>query len=280
MPEVKLAFIDPNALLGKLEPMEAELVDIDVDDLGPSAGHQAELEPEKVPSVGLDPGAPPRLGEAHYTNALDEIWPEFDDPEERTVVRVRSLLDEVKKEAQRVHLLAQQVWDKIPVWKVETSERERYDKEFSAYVRRLIDYQSTLLEYEPLDTAPDEVYIGLIERAAGAGPVPDAIMHLYFADQLGILAEHADTLSEDFVGRVIDGLAAVDEKIDQGVEDFADAEREIQEGFEEAVAEWADGIRHGLLVIGGVILGSVVLIGGTVAIAAAAVGNARDRDDG
>ena len=280
MPELQVAFINPEALHGGLEPtpVQATLVD-----LGPSPTHQIELEPEEVPIVGfdpsqLDPGKPPRLGEAHYTNVLDEIWAEFDDPEELTVVRVRALLDEVKNEARRIHLMAQQVWAKLPPWKVEDSERDRYNQEFSAYTRRLIDYQSTLLQHEPLDTAPDEVVIGLIKRAKGAGPVPDAIMHLYFADQLGILAEHADTLGEDFVGRVLDGLAVVDTKIEEGADNLADAEREIQEGFEEAAQEWAKGIRRGLVVVGGVLLGSIVLIGGTVAIAAAAVGKARHGD--
>lgn len=280
MPDVQVAFIDPAVLQAKLEPAPLEATP--VAELGPSPSHQIEIEPQEVPIltpiVGLDPGPPPQFGEGHYANVLDEIWPEFDDPDERTVVRVRSLLHEVKREAGRVHLLAQQVWAKIPKWKVEDSERERFNKEFSAYTRRLIDYQKALLQLEPLDEAPDEVYIGLIKRAAGAGPVPDAIMHLYFADQLGILAEHADTLGEDFVGRVIDALAVVDTKIEEGIDDLADAEREIQEGFEEAANKWAKGIERGLLIVGGVLMGSVLLIGGTVAIAATAIGKARGSD--
>ena len=292
MPDPKFVFINPAAALAPLTPVAQAKI---ADDLGPSPPHQLELEPEEVPpinvaqfvplipKVGLGPGKPPIIGgetkaTKHYTNVLDELWPEFDDAEERTAARVKALLQEVKEEARKVFLLAQQVWAKIPGWKVEDTERQRFDKEFSQYLKRLQAYNDELTGLGPFDPVPSEVYVGLIKRRAGAGPVPDAIMHLYFADQLGILENHSETMSEDFVGRVIDGLAKVDEQIDNMKDELDDAQKDIQDGFEEAAGEWAEGIRRSLLMVGGAILGSIVLIGGTVAIAATAVGKAREND--
>ncbi len=292
MPEPKVGFIDPAAALAALTPTPKATAKV-ADDLGPSPPHQLEVEPEEVPvnfvnfdaappSVGLGPGNPPIMNEEtkskHYTQVLDEIWPEFDDPEERTAARVRSLLEEVKEEARKLFLLAQQVWAKLPAWKVKDAERTSFDRDFNKYVKRLQAYNDELAGLGPFDPAPDEVYIGLIKRRAGAGPVPDAIMHLHFASQLGILEDHAETMSEGYVARVLDGLATVDDQIDNMKGSLDDAQAEIQEGFEEAAGEWAAGIRRGLLMIGGVLLGSVVLIGGTVAIAASAVGKAREND--
>jgi hypothetical protein len=263
MPEAQIAFIDPQAVLGALTAKLAG-------DLGPSAPHTDDDEPEQVEpiagkivrKVGLRLGAGPQVGvgEPHYTQALDQIWAEFDDPEERTVARLWTLLDEVADEAQRVHLLAQETWPKLPQHKVPDSERSRYDREFLAYLRRLNEYRDVLQELDPRSTATDRVYVGLVQRKQGAGPVPDCIMHMYFAQQLGILSDHADDMGEGFVGRVIDGLARVDQSIDEASEKITD----FQERSAEKAAELWDRVTRPFLWGAAIFLGSLVVIGGTV----------------
>ena len=235
MPEIEVAFIDPKAALGKLA-IQAKAAKAADEDLGPSGPHQFD-EPQKAKlqvkvaaqPVAMSPGLPPLVGEAHYTEVLDEIWPEFDDPEERTAARLSSLLEEVADEAQRVHLLAQDVWEKLPFYKVQDSERKRYDAEFLAYLRRLNVYRKALDELDDDSTATADVYVGLVQRKHQAGPVPDCIMHMYFAQQLGILQDHADDMGEGFVGRVMDGLGAVSEVVEsqmvtRGVHESATAD--------------------------------------------------------
>jgi hypothetical protein len=263
MPEAQIAFIDPQATLG---PLTAKVV---VVDLGPSGPHTDDDDPQQVepisttlmPSAGQRLGAAPLLGELHYTQALDLIWPEFDDPEERTVVRLFTLLDEVADEAQRVHLLAQETWPRLPKYKVSDSERTRYDREFLAYLRRLNEYRDVLQELDPRSTATDRVYVGLVQRRQGAGPVPDCIMHMYFAQQLGILEDHADDMGEGFIGRVMEALERVNRSIDEANEKITD----FQERSAEKAAELWERVTRPFLWAAGIFLGSLVVIGGTVA---------------
>lgn len=257
MPDAKVTFIDPKATLG---PLTAKLAV----DLGPSAPH-IDDEPEQIepvaaklaPSVALRLGAVPQVGEPHYTQVLDQIWPEFDDPEERTAARLRALLEEVADEAQRVHLLAQETWPRLPKYKVSDSERERYDREFLAYLRRLNGYRDTLQNLEPSSTATDAVNVGLVQRRQGAGPVPDCIMHLYFAQQLGILVEHADDMGAGFIGRVTAALERINKLIDNASEILEDRVSDESGKLWDQILEpikWAAAI----------FVGSLVLIGGTV----------------
>ncbi|PRP98538.1 hypothetical protein [Enhygromyxa salina] len=273
MPTTKVAFIDPKAALAALTP-QLKVANVG---LGPSGPHgfddDDDLE-EGVPitksatlgRVSLNPGLPPPVTAAHYTNVLDDLWPEFDDPEERTAARLESLLDEVADEAQRVHLLAQDIWERVPSYKIPDSERKRYDTEFLAYLRRLNDYRKVLHELEPDSTATNAVYLGLVKRRQGAGPVPDAIMHMYFAQQLGILADHADDMGKGFVGRVMDGLARANKVVDdasEAVEEAAaDAEQKATNMWEKLTRPW--------LWAAGAFVGSLVAIGGTVLIINAA----------
>lgn len=288
MVELKVAYIDPDAVLGALT-VQPKIVQIGAN-LGPSSPHEfdEEIEDAEVPlgvpglstnapagvgqpglsvptpqvSVhpGVHPGAPPVVAATHYTQVLNELWPEFDDPEERTAARLESLLEEVADEAQRVLLLAQDVWEKLPDYKVPDSERKRYDAEFLAYLRRLNEYRTTLAELEPTSTATGSVYLGLVTRRQGAGPVPDAIMHLYFTQQLGILSDHGQEMSEGFVGRVMDALAKVDKLIDKGAETVAEAEEDAADRLDNA---W-DQFTRPWKIAGGILLGTVVLVGGTL----------------
>src|SRR5690606_17355951 len=216
--------------------------------------------PKDPPQVSIHPGLPPVVAAGHYTQVLDELWPEFDDPEERTAARLDSLLEEVADEAQRVHLLAQDLWEKLPSYKLPDSERKRYDAEFLAYLRRLNEYRTTLDELEPTSTATGSVYLGLVTRRQGAGPVPDAIMHRYFAQQLGILSDHGQEMSEGFVGRVMDGLAKVDKLIDRGVDKIGEVEKDAADRLDSA---W-DQFTRPWKIAAGVVLGTVVVFGGTL----------------
>lgn len=257
MADAKIAFIDPNATLG---PLMAKLAV----DLGPSAPH-VDDEPEQIepiaaklaPRMALRLGAVPQVGEPHYTQVLDQIWPEFDDPQERTAARLQALLEEVADEAQRVHLLAQETWPRLPKFKVPDSERERYDREFLAYLRRLNGYRDTLQDLEPSSTATDTVYVGLVQRRQGAGPVPDCIMHLYFAQQLGILTEHADDMGAGFIGRVSSGLERINKLIDNASDILEDRVSD------ESGKLW-DQILQPIKWAAAIFVGSLVLVGGTV----------------
>jgi hypothetical protein len=261
MPDAKIVFIDPKAALGALTPTP---ITAKVVDLGPSPPHAdepIEVEPIKVKlAAGLGPGAPPILGEMHYTQILDEIWPKFDDPEKRTAARLDALLDQVADEAQRVHLLAQDTWPKMPWYKVPELERKRWDNEFLAYLRRLNGYRGLLLSLEPGSTDTDPVYVGLVKRRQGAGPVPDCIMHLYFADQLGILAEHAADMGEGFVGRSIDAIARVDKALDDAAAAVDEATAEAKAGL---AGVW-DGITRTAKIAGAVMVAAIVVITGAV----------------
>ncbi len=265
MPEPKIAFIDPEATLAALTPVQVAIVD---DVLGPNPPHHDE-DPVEVPPVvkarpvlSPSPGAPPPVGAPHYTEILDEIWPEFDDPEERTAARLESLLDEVADEAQRVSLLKQRMWEKLPKFKLPESERKRFDREFLAYIRRLAAYRNALEELEPDDTATDAVYIGLVKRKQGAGPVPDCIMHMYFAQQLGILSDHAEDMGKGFVGRVMTALGGVDRLIDDAADRIDDAEQ----GLEDRLVGWWERVTKPWLWASGLFVGALVLVGGTVVI--------------
>ena len=270
-------YIDPEDALG---PLTIQPKKVDVEDLGPNPPHDFDEELEEgktlafpvlkvaskggraTPGLALNPGPPPIVGEPHYTNVLDELWAEFDDPEERTAARLLALHEEVSDEAFKVYKLAQDVWENLPAHKVPDSSKEQYDREFLAYTRRLLKYREILEELEPDSTATDSVYVGLVKRRQGAGPVPDAIMHMYFAKQLGILSEHANDMSEGFMGRVIDGLVQAGDAVHEAAKNAADS----KEATEEKLASWWQKLTRPWLWAGGIFVGSLVAIGGTVAI--------------
>ena len=280
MPELKVAYIDPKAVLGALSVQKLD------PSLEPSGPHEDDdvveakfdvisglsMNPGVASGLSMTPGPAPVVGEPHYTQVLDKLWPEFDDPEERTAARLSSLLEDVIDEGQRVLLLKQELWEKLPDYKITESERKRFDNEFLAYLRRLNDYKKALAELEPESTATDPIYIGLVKRRDGAGPVPDAIMHLYFAQQLGILNDHADEMSEGFVGRVMDGLA----KVDTVIERAQDTVERAKDDAGNKVDSWLDRMSRGVKIAAGVVLGSVVLI--TTAVVVSKVADRPDQE--
>ena len=281
MPDVKVAFIDPKAALAALTPIVG-VKGFDpapkVEGLGPSGPHFDEDLDEAPVQVGAE--LPPILNIPtkpaaifHYTNMLDELWPEFDDLDERTAARLLSLHEDVRDEARRVFDLQLALWE-LPNFKITNEDRQRYEKEFSAYLRRLNDYRAILDALAPTSTETDEVYVGLVRRRKGAGPVPDAIMHMYFAQQLGILADHADDMGEGFIGRVMTGLAAADEKYEaakDAVEDAVDAQGEaIRDAVDGTTNSIRDGLRTTWLWIAGTVIGTIVLGGAAAAVVVAA----------
>lgn len=272
MPSPKIVFIDPEAALGALTP-QAHFVG--TEDLGPTPPHPFDDEPQEiepieatiVPSVGLNPGAPPIIGSLHFTAVLDEIWPKFDEPSERTAVRLCALTMETIAEAQKVGLLSQKVFNEMDLYKITPAVHEAFHRDFLAYLRRLGKYRETLDGLEPDDTATDSVYVGLVKRKQGAGPVPDCIMHLHFADQLGIISEHADDMTKGFVDRVDAALDRVAEVVEDVVEDIGDIEIDIiDDETESRVQSWWKEFTRPILWAGGILLGTVVVIGGTIAV--------------
>lgn len=246
MPEPQVVFIDPKAALGDLLPKAVATLD---PNLGPSGPHvfDDDVSVEAPGPVGV--GQPPVVS-AHYTDVLDDLWAAFDEPEERTAGRLRVLLEEVADEAQRVFTLAQELWNDWPnKFKIPDSERERYDKEFLAYLRRLNGYRDILEDLGDESTATHDVYVGLVKRRQGAGPVPDAIMHMYFAQQIGILAEHAHDMGKGFIGRVLDTLPALESLADDVTDAIGDKSEDIADGaagaFKKAMRPW--------LIVGGVV---------------------------
>ncbi len=236
MPEIE--FINPASLLSLTPKTKQPAIQGLSVGLGPSAPHVdegTELLEE------LSPGSPPMfgagLGEGHYTNVLDQLWPEFDAPEERTAARLKVLLDETIERAERVHHASLDFFEKVSFSKISLADRTRFRMEFIAYLRRLREYQERLdsLPKDSLDTA--SVYVGLVQQRSGAGPVPDAIMHLYFANQLDVLADHVADMSEGFVADVIARLEALR---DAGI-DASDAIRDKADEAAEAAKKlrWA-----------------------------------------
>lgn len=252
------AFIDPVQIQKALAPAAPLATAHFEPKLGPSAPHVDHEEDEGMPTLGFPswrdwlPGGMPK----HYTQVLDDLWPEYDDPEERTAERLQALLDEVSEEALRVHLLSVDVFEKTPAsWKLSVADRDRFHKEFIAYTRRLSGYRDTLASLDPKSTSTDAVYVGLIQTREGAGPVPDAIMHMYFATQLGILDDHVDEMGTGFVGRTLTSLDKINHVVIQGAEAIIDR-------AEEATTSVADTMRRvGLIVAGVLVTGVVAIVG-------------------
>jgi len=242
---IKAAFVDPKAVLGKAPPVQGFQPSLN---LGPSAPHEHEEEDDE-PS----PGSPPQLG-AHYTDTLDEIWPQFDEPEERTAARLQVLFDQVVKEAARMHLASQDFFAGVSFQKISLADRARFQVEFTKYLKRLNEYRARLEQLPRESTDTDSIYVGLVKTRAGAGPVPDAIMHLYFQNQVGVLADHVKEMSEGFVAHVLEGL-----------EDLAAFARESREALEhEAEAAVAHAQRWSVVVGGAIVAAAVAVIGGVV----------------
>ena len=145
MLEFKTAFIDPATLLGKkpaAAPAVAGFVPTiqKVVELGPSAPHVdegAELLAALSPG---SPPSPPSMG-AHYTDVLDELWPSFDEPDERTAARLRVLFDETVKVAGQMNTISIDFFDRVPFSKISLADRTRFHKEFIEYLRRLNEYR-------------------------------------------------------------------------------------------------------------------------------------------
>lgn len=270
MPEAKVAFIDPKAALAALTPKP--VVHLDLHGYGPTGPHAFDDEAEEVEESPVmikkpTPTTPTVGAQMHYTNVLDELWPEFDDPEERTAARLEALLEEVVDEAQRVFVLAQELWAKWPTsFMIPESERTRFDKEFKDYLQRLNGYREELADLEPESTATDGAYLGLVKRRQGAGPVPDAIMHLYFAQQLGILADHVEDMSEGFIGRVLTALPVLQHFAEEAAEALEDKAEEIGTKAGEAATDTWRTVARPWLIAGGVVGSLIAGVLGTVAV--------------
>lgn len=239
MVEIKQAFIKPTVAIESVAATPKPTQGFDPT-LGASGPHQGDDAFEAEVAAELDPGAPPKVdAEGHYTNLLDELWIEFDDVEERTAARLMVVADEVGDEALRVHHVALDLFERTPEFKLPTSERDRFRAEFLAYAKRIRAYKDELRGLDPESTDTDDVYVGLIKRRPKAGPVPDAIMHLYFADQLGILSDHARSMGQGFIGRVMTGLDAAG----SAVIDAAEAVEEHANQASDAAQSLWDQIR-------------------------------------
>ena len=261
MLEFKTAFIDPATLLGKkpavaAAPAVAGFVPTiqKVVELGPSAPHVdegAELLAALSPG---SPPSPPSMG-AHYTDVLDELWPSFDEPDERTAARLRVLFDETVKVAGQMNTISIDFFDRVPFSKISLADRTRFHKEFIEYLRRLNEYRKRLDELPPESTNTATIYVGLVKQRQGAGPVPDAIMHLYFANQLDVLADHVQDMSKGFVARVLAGLEATRDAaivVEDQVTDTA--EEAVQ-----TVNTWKWGLGAGIAALVTIVVGSLVL---------------------
>ena len=261
MLEFKTAFIDPATLLGKkpavaAAPAVAGFVPTiqKVVELGPSAPHVdegAEL------LAALSPGAPPTppsMG-AHYTDVLDELWPSFGEPDERTAARLRVLFDETVKVAGQMNTISIDFFDRVPFSKISLADRTRFHKEFIEYLRRLNEYRKRLDELPPESTNTQTIYVGLVKQRQGAGPVPDAIMHLYFANQLDVLADHVQDMSKGFVARVLAGLEATRDAAIVVEDEVTDTASEAVQ----TVNTWKWGLGAGIAALVTIVVGSLVL---------------------
>lgn len=239
-------FVDPAALLGKSLPVSGLKVS-----LGPSAPHDDDDDE-------VSPGDPPLLGgdsdSLHYTNVLDRIWPEFDTPEKRTAERLKVLFDQTVKEASRMHRASQDFFASVPFHKIGLEDRTRFQVEFTKYLKRLNEYRARFEQLPAASTDTDSIYVGLVQTRQGAGVVPDAIMHLYFRNQLGVLSEHVRDMSEGFVAVVLDGL-----------HDLAQIATEAREAIERKAEEAAAEARQWKWAIGGTIAAvATIVVGGLV----------------
>ena len=252
-------FIDPVALQKALTPVGKLAVQHFEPNLGPSAPH-ADDEDDATPGLGFPnwrdwlPDGMPK----HYTEGLDDLWAEYDDPDERTAARLQVLLDEVADEALRVHLLSVELFEKTPTFKLSLADRDRFHKEFIAYGKRLNGYRERLAMLEPGSIDTDAVYVGLVQSREGTGPVPDAIMHMYFANQLGILADHADDMGTGFMGRTLGAL----DKLERAAIDASDV---VSDQAEAAAMNWSAPLRTIGWVIAGVLAAGAVVVGGVLA---------------
>lgn len=250
MVEFQTSFVDPAALLGQTFTAQGFVPKLN---LGPSAPHEHDDEhDDDEPS----PGDPPLLGAdpSHYTDVLDKIWPEFDQPEKRTAERLKVLFNQVVKEAARMHRASQDFFASVPFHKIKLEDRVRFQLEFTKYLKRLNEYRVRFEHLPATSLETDPIYYGLVQTRQGAGPVPDAIMHLYFRSQIGVLNDHVRDMSEGFVALVLDGLAAL-----------AELARETREALEQKAAEAAAQARRWTWIVGGTIAAATTMvIGGLV----------------
>lgn len=261
MPTIKGAYIDPAVLLGKFNevPKQAAVAGLA---LGPSAPHDDDDHDDDEPTEPSAPSEPPLLGVGHYTNLLDPIWAEFDTPEERTAARLQVLFDKTVDEAARMNLPIQDFLNNTPNHKVPYLERVRLHTEFVKYLRRLNGYRVRLEELPPESTDTRSVYIGLVQTQPGAGVVPDAIMHLYFREQLGVFAEHERDMSEGFVARVMDGLADLRNFAIETQDKVRDEIRDVKDQAAAEAEKWR-------WVIGAAIGAAVVTVLGVIGVSMA-----------
>lgn len=244
-------FVDPAVLLGKVKqatksPIVAKL------ELGPSPPHDDEHEDDEPvpPQVGGTLGAG-----GHYLDVLDQIWAEFDTPEERTAARLKVLFEKVVDEAARMNLAVQDYLNNTPNHKVPLLERYRLHAEFLKYLKRLNGYRVKLDSWPPETTDTESVYVGLVQTRQGAGPVPDCVMHLYFQNQLDVLAEHIEDMSVGFVARVFDALADLRDTAIETQDEIRDAKNEAKAEAEKW--RWVVGAAIGTIALA--IVGAVTV---------------------
>ncbi|NVB43454.1 hypothetical protein G6O69_36870 [Pseudenhygromyxa sp. WMMC2535] len=175
MPDFVDLLIQPSVATASLEPsLGPEVIPfVPAQSLGASPPHDEVYELDDIDLQALEPGQPPVLGELeapHYTEVLDQLWMEFDDPEERTAGRMLALVEQVAAESMRLHQLQLEFWDSLAAKTIPESEFDRFQSEYLAYLKRLKGYKQTLLVLPETSRDTDEIYLGLIKRRSGQAP--------------------------------------------------------------------------------------------------------------
>lgn len=217
--------------------------------------------------------------QGHYVNVLDAIREEFEDPDSRTKERMRVLIVEVinslSEVVQRALVEVQEALDK---GLIEQAVADQWKQEFMRTGLRFREVYYPVLvpdgiepsnmdewgDIDPKSTDTDVVYEGMITgRSAddpdgyGALVVPDVLAALYLADQIDVIDDHVEELSDDFLTRTLLRLP------NWVAETAVEVEEEIKKEKEEAKDWWAEhwtkvvagtGVGLGAIGVGVVIL--------------------------
>ncbi len=276
MVEIKAQFIDPQALLGKPAPAVAGFKPkvpvvagfapkLDVD---PSPPHLDEEIEEMLGELapGDAPFGGPALGDAaadkvnaaqrRYDETLAALRQRFAAPVVPTARRVKVLLEETSRAATQALSIANDLFVRMDF---DADDRARFKSDFWKHVKRLKAYHDEIDGLPPDSTQTRNVLGGLLEYRIGAGPVPDGIMHLYFANQLDVLSTHGLEMSNGL-------MTALDERLveikDQAADTYEKVKDKVIETRDDAF-DTANRFKWGI--VGGIV-GFAVLIVGSIAL--------------